>query len=106
VEFSKSERKQMRELAATVHEAEAHAMLEELESEFARWRAGQIASSALLLVIHEFHQHQARDLWSKYQGLADSAVLERDLSLGLVAESSIPQAILAKLHPWLRADEE
>jgi hypothetical protein len=107
VEFTKSERKQMRELAATAYEAEAHALLEELDAEFARWRSGECLSSELLAAIHEFHQHRSRELWSSYQGLSDSLVLERGLSLGLIAESSIPPTILAKLHPWpSRAGEE
>ena len=103
MEFTKSERKQMRELAATVYEAEAHAMLEELDAEFARWRSGESLSSELLAAIHEFHQHESRELWSAYRDLSDSAVLERGLSLELIAESSIPPAIRAKLHPWPRA---
>lgn len=106
MEFTKAERKRMRELAATVYEAEAHAMLEALDSEFARWRSGECLSSELLSAIHEFHQHQSRALWSSYQGLSDSMALERGLSLGLIAESSILPAILAKLHPWSRAGEK
>jgi hypothetical protein len=106
VEFTKSERKKMRELAATVYEAEAHAMLEELDSEFARWRTGERLSSKLLSAIHDFHQHQSRALWSSYQGLSDSMALERGLALGLIAESSIPSAVLAKLDPWPRTGDE
>jgi len=106
VEFTKSERKQMRELAGTVYEAEAHALLESLDADFDQWRNGECLSSELLSVIHEFHQHQSRKLWSSYQGLSDSMVLERGLSLGLIAESSIPPAILAKLPLWPRAGTE
>ena len=64
MEFTKSERKQMRELAGTVYEAEAHALLEELDAEFSRWRSGECLSSELLAAIHEFHQHQSRQLWA------------------------------------------
>jgi hypothetical protein len=49
VEFTKAERKQMRELASTVYEAEAHQLLEELDAEFARWRSGECPSSELAL---------------------------------------------------------
>src|SRR5262249_32444347 len=98
--FTKSERKVMRELAASVYEAEAHAMLEELDAAFSRWRKGKCSSSDLLTSIHEFHQHQSRDLWSMYQSLTDSAVLERGLSLRLIAKSRISSAILGKLQPW------
>jgi len=92
----------MRELASAVYEAEAHALLEELDAEFAQWRAGECQSSDLLTAIHEFHQHQSRELWSSYQGLSDAMVLERGIGLGLIEESAIPPSILAKLTPWRR----
>jgi hypothetical protein len=106
VEFTKSERKQLRELAATVYEAEAHQLLEELDAEFARWRSGDRLSSELLHAIHEFHQHQSRELWSSYRGLSDATVLERGLSMELIAEDDIPPAILAKLSPWPKRSRE
>ena len=105
MQFTKAERKQLRELAGTVYEAEAHALLEELDAEFDPWRNGDCLSSELLSAIHEFHQHRSRQLWSSYQALSDAMVLERGLSLGLIAEGDIPSTILAKLHPWSRASE-
>ena len=99
MEFTKSERRQMRELAATVYETEARGILEDLDAEFARWRAGECESSELLTAIHEFHQRQSRELWVSYQDLSDAAVLERGLSLGLIDKGSIPPTVLAKLHP-------
>lgn len=103
VEFTKSERKQMRELASAVYEAEAHAMLEGLDAEFGRWREGECLSSELLSAIHEFHQQQSRRLWSSYQALSDAMILERGLGLGLISESAIAPTILAKLTPWRRS---
>ena len=47
-EFTKRERGQLRRLANEIYEAEAHALLEELESSFAQWRAGEVLSSELL----------------------------------------------------------
>jgi hypothetical protein len=102
VEFTKAERKQMRELASAVYEAEAHQLLEELDAEFARWRSGECPSSELLSAIHEFHQQKSRELWSSYQGLPDAMVLQRGIGLGLIEESAIPPSILAKLTPWRR----
>ena len=61
MEFTKSERKQLRELASSVYEAEAHDLLTVLDAEFARWRSGECQSSELLGTIHEFHQRQSRD---------------------------------------------
>ena len=102
VDFEKAERKQMRELASTVYEAEAHQPLEELDAEFARWRTGECPSSELLSAIHEFHQHQSRELRSCYQGLSDAVVLERGIGLGFIEESAIPPSMLVKLTPCRR----
>lgn len=106
MEFTRPERKQLRELGGMVYEAEAHALLEELDAEFDHWRKGDRLGSDLLSAIHEFHQHRSRELWSTYQGLSDAMVLERGLSRGLIAEVSIPPAILAKLHRWSREGAE
>jgi hypothetical protein len=98
MEFDKAERRVLRELAAAVHEAEAHALLEKLATEFDRWRGGTKPSAELLADIHEFHQHQARELWSMYQGIPDWLAVERGLRLGLIAPSHIPADILARLQ--------
>ncbi|ABE43581.1 hypothetical protein [Polaromonas sp. JS666] len=97
-DFTKSERRQLRELAAEVYEAEAHALLEELDEDFARWRKDEIRSSDLLMSIHDFHQHQSRELWSMYQGLSDDMAVERGLRLGLIAEERLSPKVLFKLR--------
>jgi len=97
-EHSKVERKQLREVAAEVYEAEAHALLEELEAEFQRWREGEMLSSELLSAIHEFHQHSSRELWSLYQGMKDPEIVARGIALDLISPGSIAPGLLAKLR--------
>lgn len=99
MEFTKSERRQLRELAGEIYEAEAHQLLEELDAEFDLWREGEMLSSELLTAIHEFHQHQSRELWSMYRGLPEVIIVERGISLGLIPESDVPPELLAKLQP-------
>lgn len=74
-------------------------MLEELDAEFQRWRDGELLSSELLTAIHEFHQHQSRELWSMYQGLKEADIVARGLDLGLLAEAAVAPDLLAKLKP-------
>jgi len=100
-EFTKSERKTLRDLAGAVYESEAHAYLEELESEFARWRSAEILSSELLSVIHEFHQGQSRELWSRYQSLKEPEIVARGVALGYLTEEQVPEAVRQKLQPLL-----
>lgn len=97
-EFTKAERRELRELAAAVYEAEAHEYLEDLGEDFARWRKGKMLSADLLTSIHQFHQHQNRELWSIYQGLSDDMVVERGLQLGLLPEAKVPSQLLEKLR--------
>ena len=97
-EFSKAERKTLRELSAFAYEAEAHQMLEELDAEFQSWRAGEMESSELLRAIHEFHQDQSRELWSRYQALKEPEIVARGLALGPLKEP-VPEELHAKLAP-------
>lgn len=100
-EFTKTERKVLRDLAGTVYEADAHESLEELDAEFGRWREGEILSSELIAAIHEFHQHRSRELWSRYQALKDPEIVARGVAMGYLAEEQVPEAIREKLRPLL-----
>jgi hypothetical protein len=97
-EFSKTERRTLRELASTVHECEAHRMLEQLDATFARWRQDEIQSSELIDAIHEFHQHQSRELWSIYNSLREWHVVARGVALGFIAAERVAPPLLAKLQ--------
>jgi hypothetical protein len=99
LEFSKTENKLLREVAGAVYEAEAQRVLEGLEAEFLRWRAGEVASSELLAAIHEFHQVASRDLWSRYQSLKGPELVARGIALGLLPERELPAPLLEKLAP-------
>lgn len=96
--FTKTERRELRELADAVYEAEAHRYLESLDAEFAMWRRGEMLSSNLLTSIHQFHEHENRELWKTYQGIDDAFAVERGLELGLLQEARITPALLAKLR--------
>lgn len=102
-EFTKSERRMLRDLAGQVYEAEAGKMLGELEISFKEWRSGEKLSSELLDAIHHFHQHQSRELWSLYQGLKEEQIVPRGVALKLIDESQIDPGVLEKLR--LRIDD-
>jgi hypothetical protein len=98
MEFSRPERKMLRGLAGDVYEAEARELLEELDAAFDLWRQGEKLSSELLTDIHEFHQHQSRELWSMYQTLDEATIVARGIGFGLIPEDEVPQAIREKLN--------
>ena len=99
-EYSKSEKKALRELAGTVYEAEARLALEELDSQFELWRQGSMLGSELIAAIHKFHQEDARALWSIYQA-QKNLTSSRGLALGLVTSESVPESLRAKLEPLM-----
>lgn len=96
-EFSKSEKKSLRELAGTVYEAEARLALDELDAQFERWRRGNLLGSELIAAIHEFHQHDSRSLWATYQTLKEPEIVARGLALGLIAADTVPEPLRVKL---------
>lgn len=97
MEFTRSEQKSLRKLASDVYEAEARELLERLGDAFDLWREGDKLSSELLSDIHEFHQHESRELWSKYQGMDEATIVARGIGLGFVAEDRVPKEIRKKL---------
>ena len=100
-DYSKSEKKSLRELAGAVYEGEARLALEELDSQFELWRKGSLLGSGLIAVIHEFHQEDARALWSTYQALKEPDIVARGLALGLIPAESVPESLRAKLEPLM-----
>lgn len=98
-EFSKSEKKALRELAGVVYEAEARLALDELDAQFQGWRDGETLGSELIAAIHEFHQQDARALWSTYQSLKEPEIVARGLALRLITADSVPEQLRAKREP-------
>ena len=73
--------------------------LDELDAQFERWRRGNLLGSALISAIHEFHQQDARSLWSTYQTLKEPEIVARGLALGLIAVDTVPEPLRVKLAP-------
>jgi hypothetical protein len=103
VEFSKSEKRYLRELAGTVYEAEARLALDELDAQFERWRRGDILGSELIAAIHEFRQQDARTLWSTYQTMKEPEIVARGVALGLIGAEAVPEQLRLKLEPLVAA---
>ena len=56
----------MRELADIAYERDLSHELTKLDSEFKRWRKGEVEAHELAARIHRFHQGPSRELFSKY----------------------------------------
>ena len=100
-EFTKAQRKALRELIAKAREAETVLLLQGLEHQFARWRVKEISSQELLDLIHRFHNSEARQLWSIYQTLREPELVARAVALQLIPSSDLPENIHATLVPLI-----
>jgi hypothetical protein len=65
-ELTKQVKRKLRELLRIAHERALAKEFEKLESEFARWRAGEFDAHELSARVHKFHNGTARDLFEQY----------------------------------------
>jgi len=63
--FTRTERKTLRQLASEAHARELDEALRDLASAFTDWKAQRIDGFTLAQSIHEFHDGIARDLWAR-----------------------------------------
>ena len=108
MEFNRSERKTLRELASEVFEAEACDVLADLAASFAEWRKKKRLSSDFLADIRSFHQDHSQRLWATYQNMDDSEVVARGVAFGFIPEKKVPRQIAEKLNldGWRRIAQE
>jgi len=84
-------------LAPMVYDAELHQMLEELDAKFVSWRRGDLAGGLLHQAIHEYHQNDARSLWSVHRILKRDQVVARGVALGFIKDEQLSSGLHAKL---------
>jgi hypothetical protein len=89
----------LRRLAADVYEWELRGELEVLDKSFSDWRRGKLLSSELSDAIHQFHQHEARDIWSMYQTLKDPEIVARGIALGAISDDALSAELRDKIKP-------
>jgi hypothetical protein len=85
-EFTKAQRRRLRELGAIAYERDLSAELSKLETEFGRWRAGEIDAHELSDRIHRFHQGPARKLFSVYDHSNLDFAVAHAIHRGLITE--------------------
>ncbi|WP_374666655.1 hypothetical protein [Ramlibacter sp.] len=100
-DFTKPERRVLREIAGGVYEAEAGKLLARLEAKFRAWREGGIGAADLIGEIHQFHQHDSRELWSAYRFLREADIVARGVAMGFIPEDRVPGELLVKLMPMI-----
>ena len=71
IKITKKQRKQIGELLELAYMRELSKALGKLETDFSRWRAGEIDAFELDEQIHEHHQGSSRKIWKLYGSTSD-----------------------------------
>jgi hypothetical protein len=97
-DFTKSERKLLREATGYAWEAELGAELMKLLQEFHAWREGRLNVFELSDKIHQFHDGTARELYGRYASDQDEPwKAARAVALGFVSEDRLGESLTAKI---------
>ena len=97
IEFSKSVRKQIRQIRDQAYEAELGEALRGVESGFSEWRNGDLDCFELTDLIHEFHQGPNRELFKYYTSVKAHTAAARAIAFGVVRPEDVPPEILEAL---------
>ena len=100
-EFTKAQRRKLRELGAIAYERDLSAELSKLETEFERWRASEIDAHELSDRIHGFHQGPARKLFSTYDHANRNFAVAHAIHRGLITEEEAGADIIEMLQVHL-----
>jgi hypothetical protein len=95
--FTKRERAELKELAASAWEAELRDELEKLFEDFLKWADNGMDAFELSERIHEFHNGVSRDLYGRYTALHPEITVPRAVALGLLGEDELSEGLLQKL---------
>jgi hypothetical protein len=102
-DLTKSQKRELRRIAALGHERELAAVLAEVEEQFQRWRAGEIGPHDLAGIIHAFHQGPNRDIWSRYNEGHGYLAAVAAVATGIVAEHEVEAGLLEIMRPHFHA---
>ena len=96
-EWTKSQRRQLRELAGKAYDRELAREVAALESDFACWRRGEIDVHELSDRIHRFHNGPARRLYVIYTSSHREMAVGSAIGRGILTEDEATPEILEAL---------
>ena len=89
----------MRALQGLAWERELEQQLANLEEQFRRWRSGTIGVFDLSDRIHQFHDHEARDLYKYYSYRNNYFAVPGAVVKGIITESEVSSQLLEAISP-------
>ena len=99
IEFTQSEKRELRRLASEAYKAEMEKEVAKLEAAFKICREGKIAVFDLDEQIHEYYSGPRRQLYGFYQMRNQpEAAVARGLAMGLIDAAQVPTEIKSKIE--------
>src|SRR5438045_4199780 len=95
--LTKKEKAELRRLAGLAHERELSEAVSNLESEFGRWRRGEISVFELNDRIHRYHLGASRDLYNLYDSGEAEIVVPGAIARGTLQEQEVDPGLLKNL---------
>jgi hypothetical protein len=95
--FTRAERRTLRQPASEAHARELDEALRDLASAFTDWKAQRIDGFTLAQTIHEFHDGIARDLWARYGPVSSEVAVWMALEAGVIRPGEVPTELRAKV---------
>ena len=104
---TKSQKREIRRLAAIAHERELTQAATKLLQQFHRWQKKEIDVFQLNKSIHDFHDGIARDLYKSYAMVDPYWGAVHAISNGILREDEVDAEIFKRLfHPELIKNEK
>lgn len=99
IEFTKSEKRELRRLAGDAYKAEMEKEVAKLEAAFKTWREGKIAVFDLDVQIHGYYSGPRKKLYGFYRMRNQpEAAVARGLAMGLIDIAQVPIEIKTKIE--------
>lgn len=105
-ELSKRMKRILRKLSMEAHEEELRRALIPLAQSFEDWRAGQVGSGELAILIEDFHNGPARDLFRLYNSGMLTFTVSSAIARGVLNRQNVPEEVLEFLAREIMYCEE
>ena len=87
--LSKVHRRELRQAAARVEEADCRRALSELAAAFDDWREGKVSSVELHEIVHAFHRGPGWELFKLYTALSPREIVAQGIAPGFARSVGI-----------------
>lgn len=101
VDFSKTQRRKLRELKQKAYQIELDRELEHLYQQFCRWKMGELITWDLADAIHDFHRGPSRKLYGRYNDTDDDIIVAWALKQGILSRDEIPDELYQAIESIL-----